>query len=83
MSVGECQRTAVVRALINNPDIILADEPTGSLDRDSALLLGEMLVHIHKTFGVAIVMVTHSAELASTMNNVFKLVNGQLVNTIM
>jgi len=79
MSVGECQRVAVVRALINNPELILADEPTGSLDHDSASLLGELLIDINKTFTVSIVVVTHSSELARTMNKVYKLVNGQLL----
>ncbi len=79
LSVGECQRAAVVRALINNPEIILADEPTGSLDHDSASVLGEMLLDINRTFAVSIVVVTHSLELANTMNKVYKLFNGKLL----
>ncbi len=78
LSVGECQRVAVVRALVNNPEIILADEPTGSLDSESAFKLGELLLNINKTLGVSLVVVTHSAELAITLNKVYKLGNGVL-----
>ncbi|MCF8297532.1 MAG: ABC transporter ATP-binding protein [Saprospiraceae bacterium] len=79
MSVGECQRAAVVRALINQPDLILADEPTGSLDQESAEQMGNLLSEIHKKQNVALIVVTHSMELANKMDAVFKLVNGQLV----
>jgi len=79
MSVGECQRVAVVRALINEPELILADEPTGSLDHDSAEQLGDLLVEIKKNFSVAIIVVTHSSELAGRMNKTFRLISGKLV----
>jgi lipoprotein-releasing system ATP-binding protein len=79
MSVGECQRAAVVRALINEPDLILADEPTGSLDNDSAMQLGDLLMDIKKNFSVAIIVVTHSSELAQRMSITYRLVNGKLV----
>jgi len=79
LSVGECQRAAVVRALINEPELLLADEPTGSLDHDSALQLGELLLKIKKDYEVAIIVVTHSMELASSMNNIYKLINGKLI----
>jgi ABC-type lipoprotein export system ATPase subunit len=78
LSVGECQRTALVRALINEPDILLADEPTGSLDKDSAEIMGELLVKINKDFDIAMVLVTHSELLASKMKKVFNLDNGKL-----
>lgn len=81
LSVGECQRAAVVRALINEPKLILADEPTGSLDNDSALQLGNLLSSIRKEYSVAIVVVTHSMEFAGTMSKVYKLQNGSLVHT--
>jgi lipoprotein-releasing system ATP-binding protein len=79
LSVGECQRAAVVRALINQPEIILADEPTGSLDKSSAENLGELLKSINSEFKVALVVVTHSQQLAEKMNRKFTLVNGKLV----
>ena len=79
LSVGECQRTAVVRALINEPEIILADEPTGSLDNDAAGQLCDILLNIRKEYALAMVVVTHSAELAKRMDAAFKLTNGKLV----
>ena len=78
LSVGECQRAALVRALVNSPEILLADEPTGSLDHDSATMLGELLVDLNKTYGVSVVLVTHSLELTATMKTVYTLNNGQL-----
>jgi len=79
LSGGECQRTAVIRALINSPDIILADEPTGSLDSESAEQIGNLLSKINKEQGVSLVIVTHSAELASKMKNKYHLDHGKLV----
>ncbi|MFC2151734.1 ABC transporter ATP-binding protein [Bacteroidota bacterium] len=78
LSGGECQRAAVVRALINEPDLILADEPTGSLDQDSAEQLGELLSEINKKQNVAMVLVTHSLELAKRMDTIYKLDHGKL-----
>lgn len=67
LSGGECQRTAVARALINDPGLILADEPTGALDEANALNLIGLLQEINRTDGKTIIMVTHSAELAGRM----------------
>jgi ABC-type lipoprotein export system ATPase subunit len=78
LSVGECQRAAVIRALINQPEIILADEPTGSLDKSSAENLGDLLKSLNKDFGVALVVVTHSHQLAQKMEKVFTLSEGKL-----
>lgn len=79
MSVGECQRTAVVRALINEPEILLADEPTGSLDQESAEQLGMLLQDINSKQNIATVVVTHSEKLANKMNKIYKITNGKLV----
>lgn len=79
LSGGECQRTAVVRALINNPEIILADEPTGSLDADSAEKIGDLLSKINKEKNVALILVTHSALLAKKIGNIFKITDGNLL----
>jgi ABC-type lipoprotein export system ATPase subunit len=79
LSGGECQRTAVVRALINQPEIILADEPTGSLDQESAEQIGELLSNINKEQNVALVLVTHSLELANKMKVIYKFNNGKLI----
>jgi len=78
MSGGECQRAAVIRALINEPHLLLADEPTGSLDKESAQKLGDLLVDINKTRNVAIVVVTHSMELAQKMDVIYQLTNNNL-----
>jgi len=78
LSGGECQRTAVIRALVNSPDIIFADEPTGALDEEHAVRLVELLTEINKLDGVAVVMVTHSMEMARKMNRIFELKQGRL-----
>jgi lipoprotein-releasing system ATP-binding protein len=78
MSVGECQRAAVVRALINRPRLLLADEPTGSLDAENAHALGQMLVELKNEYGLAVVLVTHSPDLASRMGRIYKLSSGNL-----
>jgi ABC-type lipoprotein export system ATPase subunit len=78
ISVGECQRAAVVRALINKPGLILADEPTGSLDKTSADNLAELLLELNSEEGCALVVVTHSLEIARRMDRLFSLRNGKL-----
>lgn len=79
MSGGECQRTAVVRALIHQPNLILADEPTGSLDKKSAEQLGDLLVDINEKQAVSLVVVTHSMDLAKKMKKIYQLENGKLI----
>lgn len=78
LSGGECQRAAVIRALINQPEIILADEPTGSLDQDSAEQVGNLLVKINKDFNIALIVVTHSQTLAEKMGKILRLTKGKL-----
>ena len=78
MSGGECQRTAVVRALINKPKLILADEPTGALDEDNAVALSELLIQLSKEENIALVTVTHSAELADRMDKIYTLKKGKI-----
>ena len=79
LSGGERQRAAVVRALINQPSLLLADEPTGSLDRASAENLRGLLVELNREENVALIVVTHSAELASAMARVCEIHDGSLV----
>jgi len=78
LSGGEQQRVAVVRALINSPKLLLADEPTGSLDQTSAEKLGRLLLHINKEDNVTLIVVTHSLDLAGRMDTVYSLNNGRL-----
>jgi len=78
MSVGECQRIAVVRALINEPELILADEPTGSLDHNSAERLSDLFMELRSKHSFTLVAVTHSQDLAKRMQVVYQLINGKL-----
>jgi ABC-type lipoprotein export system ATPase subunit len=78
LSGGECQRVAVVRSLINRPKLLLADEPTGALDRESADALGNLLVELNREQQVALVVVTHSIELARRMSRRLELSGGAL-----
>jgi len=79
LSGGERQRVAVVRALINKPQLLLADEPTGSLDQTSARELGQLLLELNREEGVTLVVVTHAPELARRMGRVLELKEGRLV----
>ena len=76
LSGGECQRVAVVRALINQPSLILADEPTGALDRSTAESLAELLVELNRDDRVTLIVVTHSTKLASRMGTTHQLQDG-------
>jgi lipoprotein-releasing system ATP-binding protein len=78
MSVGECQRVAVVRSLINKPELLLTDEPTGSLDEESATRLIDLLLDLQKQYGFTLITVTHSMELANRMETIYRLTNGKL-----
>jgi len=78
LSGGERQRVAVVRALVLGPRLLLADEPTGSLDAASAERLGELLLEESATEGVALLLVTHSARLAERMSGSVTLAEGRI-----
>ena len=69
-----------MRALINKPKLLLADEPTGSLDHAAAENLGRLLLELNREEGVALVLVTHSLELARSLPRVVTLLDGELVN---
>lgn len=77
LSGGQAQRVAVVRALINQPAILLADEPTGLLDRQNAREIVGLLAELNAQNGLTVVMVTHSMELAESMSQVMELRDGK------
>jgi lipoprotein-releasing system ATP-binding protein len=79
LSGGEQQRVAVARALANGPRLLLADEPTGNLDHDSAEQVFNLLVELVKKSEVAALIATHNPELAGKMDRVLRLENGILV----
>src|SRR5262249_6968726 len=78
LSGGECQRAAVVRALINAPRVVLADEPTGSLDRASAEGIGVLLAELRREEKVALIVATHADTLAQKMDRTMLLQDGLL-----
>ena len=80
LSGGQRQRVAVVRALINRPKLLLADEPTGSLDKDASDNIVELLVELNRSEGVTLIVVTHSMRLAEHMGRVLELSDGVLRN---
>jgi lipoprotein-releasing system ATP-binding protein len=78
MSGGECQRAAVARAIVGDPDIILADEPTGSLDSANSRMLVETLFEIGKERSATIVIVTHDSGIASRTERTIRLIDGMI-----
>lgn len=79
ISGGEAQRVTLVRALVNKPSVLLADEPTGSLDSKNAEILGNLLLDVNSEFGVSLILATHSEGLAEKMKHHFKLEDGKLI----
>ncbi|MBM4146779.1 MAG: ABC transporter ATP-binding protein [Nitrospira sp.] len=77
LSGGEMQRVAIARALVNNPEFILADEPTGNLDTENSEKIFELLDSLHKR-GIALVLVTHNSELAARAERIIRLKDGRL-----
>ena len=80
LSGGQRQRVAVVRALINKPKLLLADEPTGSLDEHASQNIAELLVELNRSEQVTLVLATHSIKLAKNMGRVLELNNGVLTD---
>ncbi len=80
LSGGEQQRVAVARALINNPDLIFADEPSGNLDSESAENLHSLFFKLRDEFGQTFVIVTHNEELANLADRKLVMVDGKIIN---
>ena len=78
ISGGEAQRAALVRALANQPSVLLADEPTGSLDSGNAEILGNLLAGMNRDLGTTIILATHSEKLAGKMNRTLMITDGKL-----
>jgi len=78
LSGGEKQRVALARALIQDPALVLGDEPTGNLDRQNAETVGTLLVDLHRRRGAILVIATHSQALAARLPQRFELIDGEL-----
>ncbi len=80
LSGGQMQRAAIARALLNNPKILLADEPTGNLDRENAFAIMELFDTVRETYGTTVIVVTHDAELARRADREIKLQDGKVIH---
>lgn len=78
LSGGEKQRVSIARAMIRSPKLLLCDEPTGNLDRHTAMQVADLLLEMNRASNTILIVVTHSSELAGRFPKVFELVEGQL-----
>ena len=80
LSGGQKQRAVIARALVNSPDVIFADEPTGNLDRVTGRLVQDILIGLNRDYGITLVLVTHDDDLAQRMNRQVYLADGRVVD---
>ena len=82
LSGGEQQRVAIARAVINRPAILLADEPTGSLDSENSRMVLSMLQELHSVCGQTIIIITHDPEAASSADRIIEMCDGKVLNRV-
>jgi putative ABC transport system ATP-binding protein len=82
LSGGEQQRVAIARAVINRPAILLADEPTGSLDSENSRMVLKMLRELNSVYGQTIIIITHDPEAAATADRVIEMRDGKILNRV-
>jgi putative ABC transport system ATP-binding protein len=80
LSIGQRQRVAIARALANQPALLLADEPTGSLDSESGTMVMDLLSHLHADLGMALVVVTHDPAVAERAERTVRMLDGRIVS---
>ena len=78
LSGGEQQRVAIARALVNNPAVIMADEPTGNLDSNNAMAIHQLFIDLRNQFGQTFVMITHNEELAAMTDRTLIMKDGKI-----
>ena len=79
LSGGQRQRVAIARALVNNPSIILADEPTGSRDAKTGEMVLDLLMEMHERYNVTLIIVTHDNDVAALAERTIKIKDGQII----
>ena len=79
LSGGERQRVALARALVTKPDVVLADEPTGNLDHETATEIQQLLQTLKQELGMSLIIVTHDRELAQSADRILTMQSGELV----
>ncbi|MBW6494830.1 MAG: ATP-binding cassette domain-containing protein, partial [Burkholderiaceae bacterium] len=80
LSGGQQQRVAIARAIVTNPEVLLADEPTGNLDTATSREIMELLTMLNRDRGITVLMVTHESEMAAYARRIVRFVDGRVAN---